>query len=87
MRSDVRSYYGFSKDFYQAGYFETQQSQRIVNDLAHEIRAGKLVALCGIIGSGKTTMLRYITVRWSRTTKSWYPSRSQWTKASSLCQC
>jgi len=60
MLSDVRSYYGFTKDFGQAGYFETNQSQQIVKELSHEIRAGKLVTLSGIVGCGKTTMLRRI---------------------------
>jgi type II secretory pathway predicted ATPase ExeA len=60
MLSDVKSYYGFTKDFGQAGYFETNQSQQIVKDLSHEIRAGKLVTLSGIVGCGKTTMLRRI---------------------------
>jgi type II secretory pathway predicted ATPase ExeA len=60
MLSDVRSYYGFTKDFGQAGYYETGQSQQIVKELSHEIRAGKLVTLSGVVGSGKTTMLRRI---------------------------
>jgi len=60
MLSDVRGYYGFTKDFGQAGYFETSQSQQIVKELSHEIRAGKLVTLSGIVGCGKTTMLRRI---------------------------
>lgn len=60
MLSDVRSYYGFAKDFAQAGYFETEQSQQIVKELTYEIRAGKLITISGIIGCGKTTMLRRI---------------------------
>ena len=60
MLSDVRSYYGFTKDFSQAGYFETEQSQQIVKELSYEIKAGKLIALSGIVGCGKTTMLRRI---------------------------
>lgn len=60
MLSDVRSYYGFAKDFSQAGYFETEQSQQIVKELSYEIKAGKLIALSGIVGCGKTTMLRRI---------------------------
>lgn len=60
MLSDVRSYYGFTKDFGQAGYFETGQSQQIVKELSYEIRGGKLVTLSGIVGCGKTTMLRRI---------------------------
>ena len=60
MRSEVRSYYGFSKDFCQAGYFETRQSQQIVKELAHEMGSGKLFAISGVVGCGKTTLLRHI---------------------------
>ena len=60
MLSDVRNYYGFAKDFGQAGYFETEHSEQIVRELKLEIKVGKLVALSGIIGSGKSTMLRRI---------------------------
>jgi ABC-type lipoprotein export system ATPase subunit len=42
----------------QAGYFETGRSEQIVRELNLEIKAGKLLALSGIIGSGKRTMLR-----------------------------
>ena len=58
MLSDVRNYYGLAKDFGQAGYFETEHSEQIVRELKLEIKVGKLVALSGIIGSGKSTMLR-----------------------------
>ena len=60
MLSDVRNYYGLAKDFGQAGYFETEHSEQIVRELKLEIKVGKLVALSGIIGSGKCTMLRRI---------------------------
>src|SRR6202011_2834020 len=55
-----RNYYGLAKDFGQAGYFETEHSEQIVSELKLEIKAGKLVALSGIVGCGKTTMLRRI---------------------------
>ena len=55
MLSDVRNYYGLARDFGQAGYFETEHSEQIVSELK-----GKLVALSGIVGCGKTTMLRRI---------------------------
>ena len=60
MLSDVRSYYGLARDFGQAGYFETEHSEQIVSELKLEIKAGKLVALSGIVGCDKTTMLRRI---------------------------
>jgi type II secretory pathway predicted ATPase ExeA len=60
MLSDVRSHYGFAKEFRQAGYFEAEQPQQIVKELTSEIRAGNVVALSGILGSGKTTVLRQV---------------------------
>ena len=60
MLSDVRNYYGLARDFGQAGYFETEHSEQIVSELKLEIKAGKLVALSGIVDCGKTTMLRRI---------------------------
>jgi ABC-type glutathione transport system ATPase component len=60
MLSDVRNHYGLARDFGQAGYFETEHSEQIVSELKLEIKAGKLVALSGIVGCGKTTMLRRI---------------------------
>ena len=60
MLSEVRNYYGLVRDFGQAGYFETEDSEQIVSELKFEIKAGKLVALSGIVGCGKTTILRRI---------------------------
>jgi len=58
--TDVRNYYGLARDFGQAGYFETEHSEQIVGELKLEIKAGKLVAFSGIVGCGKTTMLRRV---------------------------
>ena len=58
--SEVRTYYGLAREFGQAGYFETEHSAQLVSELKLEIKAGKLVALSGIVGCGKTTMLRRI---------------------------
>jgi type II secretory pathway predicted ATPase ExeA len=60
MLSDVKEYYGLARDFGQSGYFETDQSQRTFRELRLAIKEGKLVALSGIVGSGKTTTLRRI---------------------------
>jgi type II secretory pathway predicted ATPase ExeA len=60
MLTEVRSYYGFARDFAQAGYFDSEQSQQIAEELSYEIKSGKLITLSGIVGCGKTTMLRRI---------------------------
>jgi len=57
MLSDVKDYYGLARDFGQSGYFETAQSQQTFKELRLAIKEGKLVALSGIVGSGKTTTL------------------------------
>jgi ABC-type glutathione transport system ATPase component len=59
MLSEVRNYYGLARDFGQTGYFETEHSEQIVSELKLEIKAGKLVALSGIVGCGKTTILTH----------------------------
>jgi type II secretory pathway predicted ATPase ExeA len=53
-------YYGLARDFGQAGYFETEQSRQLLKELKLTIQAGKLVALSGIVGCGKTTTLRHV---------------------------
>jgi type II secretory pathway predicted ATPase ExeA len=60
MSSEVRNYYGLARDFGQGGYFETEHSEQIVRELKLEIKTGKLLALSGIVGCGKTTILRRI---------------------------
>ncbi|MGG2656717.1 hypothetical protein [Pseudomonas aeruginosa] len=42
----------------QAGYFETTHHQQLMRDIRGAIFEGRLIALCGVIGSGKTAMLR-----------------------------
>lgn len=60
MLSEVMNYYGLARDFGQAGYFETEQSRQVLKELKLAIQAGKLVALSGVVGSGKTATLRHV---------------------------
>ena len=60
MLSEVMAYYGLTREFHHAGYFETTQHQQMVTELKTAIAQGKLVALSGIVGCGKTTMLQHI---------------------------
>ena len=60
MLSEVMAYYGLTREFHHAGYFETIQHQQMVTELKTAIAQGKLVALSGIVGCGKTTMLQHI---------------------------
>lgn len=53
--------YGFTRPLSDAGYFPTEKSKRIndkIKDLA--LGYGCLIALCGAVGSGKTTFLNQL---------------------------
>lgn len=71
MLSDVKEYYGLARDLGKSGYFETVQSQQTfieqlslekvaIKELRLAIKDGKLVALSGIVGSGKSMTLQRI---------------------------
>ena len=48
------------KEFRNVGYFETDHHKQIFKELKMAIQQGKLIAVSGIVGSGKTTTLRKI---------------------------
>jgi len=58
MRVDVMQHYGFTQPLSHAGYYETQHHQQLMTDIKSAILEGHLIALCGVIGSGKTVTLR-----------------------------
>jgi type II secretory pathway predicted ATPase ExeA len=60
MLGDVLDHYGLAREFRNAGYYETDHHRQLLKDLRAAIRSGGLVALCGIVGSGKTVMLRWL---------------------------
>lgn len=60
MLSDVKEYYGLARDLGKSGYFETVQSQQTFKELRLAIKDCNLVALSGIVGSGKSMTLQRI---------------------------
>ncbi|MEP6903210.1 MAG: AAA family ATPase [Actinomycetota bacterium] len=58
MLTEVMEHYGLIKDFRKAGYYETINQQQMFKDIKSAIIAGKLIALTGVIGCGKTVTLR-----------------------------
>jgi type II secretory pathway predicted ATPase ExeA len=60
MLHDVMDHYGLHRDFRHAGFFETEQYQLLFTELKTAIRQGQLVAVSGIVGCGKTTLLQRI---------------------------
>lgn len=57
MRADTMDYYGITKDFSQAGFYETERIQEVLRNLKTDIYAGGLVAVTGLSGSGKTVSM------------------------------
>lgn len=57
MLSGVMEYFGLSKSFAQAEGFETDHHRQLLKDLKIAIYEGGIIALTGIVGSGKTVLL------------------------------
>ncbi|MGP5450454.1 ExeA family protein [Pseudomonas helleri] len=60
MYGEMMDFYGLSKDFDKADFFETDAFRQTLLNLKAAVRSGGIVALTGIVGSGKTTALRQI---------------------------
>ena len=57
MLSDVMDHFGLSKSFAQAEGFETDHHNQVLKDLKIAIYEGGIIALTGIVGSGKSALL------------------------------
>jgi type II secretory pathway predicted ATPase ExeA len=60
MLPEVMTYHGLRRDFRQAGFFETAQYPSLYLALKTAITQGHLVAVAGIVGCGKTTLLQRV---------------------------
>jgi type II secretory pathway predicted ATPase ExeA len=58
--SEAMTFYGLHRDFQHAGYFPTAHHEHLFTALKTAVKQGQLVVLSGIVGCGKTTLLRRI---------------------------
>jgi type II secretory pathway predicted ATPase ExeA len=58
MLTEVMEHFGLARDLLAAGYFETDHHRQLAKDVRAAILTGRLVAVAGIVGSGKTVLLR-----------------------------
>ncbi|MUH00346.1 AAA family ATPase [Scytonema sp. UIC 10036] len=58
MLSDVMNYFGLKRTLDYVGYFETEEQTNLFKELQPQIRQGRLIALSGVVGCGKTTALQ-----------------------------
>jgi type II secretory pathway predicted ATPase ExeA len=57
MLSDVMEHFGLTRGLRQVGYFATDHHHQILKDLQVATHEGGLIALTGVVGSGKTVLL------------------------------
>lgn len=57
MRKEVMSHYGITREFRDAGFYETERHRQILRELKSAVKQGKFITLAGIVGSGKSTTL------------------------------
>ena len=57
MLSDVIEHFGLRKSLHQVDFFETDHHRQLLKDLKAAIHEGGIVALTGVVGSGKTLLL------------------------------
>ncbi len=58
MRVEVMQHFGLTQPFCQTGYFETEQHKQLLKDIKGAIQEGRLIAVCGVVGCGKTVTMR-----------------------------
>jgi type II secretory pathway predicted ATPase ExeA len=51
-------FYGLERDFQAVGFFETEQHRQLMRAIRPTLLSGKLAAITGPVGSGKTLFLR-----------------------------
>ena len=58
MFSEVMEFFGLKKELDHLGFFETTSQKHLAQELKVAIAQGRLIALSGVVGSGKTTFLQ-----------------------------
>lgn len=60
MLADVQSQYGLTRLFQGAGNFDTEHQRVLVREVCAAVATGRLIVVSGLVGSGKTHLLRRI---------------------------
>ena len=69
MLTEVMRHYGLVRELEWAGYYETEHHRQTCREVRAAILAGRLVAVSGVIGSGKTALLRHLQADLARENK------------------
>lgn len=60
MNPEVMNYFGLTKSFRKINFLETPESKALTQNIKQAIFQGGIIALTGMVGSGKTVLLRKI---------------------------
>jgi type II secretory pathway predicted ATPase ExeA len=69
MLADVQTHFGLTRPFDRAGNFETEHQTALVREVCATVQTGRLVVVSGLVGSGKTHLLRRIEDQLARAGK------------------
>jgi type II secretory pathway predicted ATPase ExeA len=58
MLTEVMEHYGLAKPLRGAGYYETPHLTQLLKDAKATVYDGGLVAVAGVVGAGKTVLIR-----------------------------
>lgn len=71
MEIEIMKYYGLTKELGKAEYYESDNYQNLLASMKLAIKNGGLIAVTGIVGSGKTTTLCRIQQNYVKKTRFW----------------
>lgn len=71
MLTEVQQFFGLVKEFRRAGYYETEHLRRLFTEISAAIRMGKLIAITGVVGCGKTVTMRRLQATLRQEGKIW----------------
>lgn len=58
MLMEVMEHFGLKRDLHTAGFYETPHHQQMLKDIRAALPGGRLIVMTGLVGSGKTTLMR-----------------------------
>ena len=58
MLTEVMEHFGLARDLHTAGFYETPHNKQMVRDIRAALPSGRMVVVTGLVGSGKTVLMR-----------------------------